>query len=149
MLARTHLVIGAFAMIFFLPHISNKLIFIPVILIASLLPDIDSAFSTLGKSKVLRPLQAFTQHRGMLHSFTFCVLVAIVFAFYLPVLAFAFFLGYSLHLLADSWTVDGIRPFWPSNVTVQGKVRVGGFMEETIFIVFVLLDVVFLVLLFI
>ena len=148
MLMRTHLAIGLFAMIFFLPHVNNKLIFIPAVLIASILPDIDSHFSHIGRSKAMRPLQVFTEHRGMFHSFTFAIIISAIFAFYLPVLAFGFFLGYGLHLLADSWSVEGIRPFWPSHASTHGRVRVGGFMEETIFIVFVILDVIFLVLLF-
>lgn len=147
MLAKTHLAIGLFAMIFFLPHVDNVWVFIPVVLIASILPDIDSAFSTLGKNKAFRPLQAFTEHRGVFHSLTFCAVIAVFFSFYLPVLAFGFFLGYGLHLLADSWSVEGIRPFWPLQGIVHGSVRVGGVIEQGIFITFVILDAIFLVLL--
>lgn len=149
MLFKTHLAIGVFAMIFFFPHVNHKLIFVPVVLIASILPDIDSGFSILGKKKIFKPLQAVTRHRGLFHSFTLCVVVSVLFAMYLPVLAFSFFLGYGLHLLADSWTVDGIRPFWPMKNVLNGSVRVGGIIEETLFITFGLLDVIFLVLLFV
>jgi membrane-bound metal-dependent hydrolase YbcI (DUF457 family) len=149
MLAKTHLMIGILAIAFFLPHVNHKLIFVPVVLIASLLPDIDSGFSTLGRKGIFRPLQAFTKHRGMFHSFTFCILVSLILAFYLPLLAFSFFLGYALHLLADSWTPEGIKPFWPLRPILKGRVTVGGFIEETVFIVFAILDVIFLILLFI
>jgi membrane-bound metal-dependent hydrolase YbcI (DUF457 family) len=147
-MAKTHLAIGIFAMAFFLPYVNHKLIFIPVVLIASILPDIDSGFSTFGKKGLFRPLQVLSKHRGLFHSFTLCIGVSIVFALYLPVLAFAFFLGYALHLLADSWTVEGIKPFWPFKPILKGAVRVGGIVEETVFIVFAILDVIFLVLLF-
>ena len=146
---KTHLAIGVFITAFFLPHVNYKPIFIPVVLIASLLPDIDSGFSIFGRWKIFRPLQILTKHRGIFHSFTFCIAVALLFAFYIPILAFPFFLGYAVHLLTDSWTVDGIRPFWPLKEVTKGRVRVGGTIESTIFFVFIILDLVFLVLLFI
>ena len=149
MLAKTHIAIGFFAMIFFLPHVANKLVFIPVILIASILPDIDSGFSTLGKNGVFRILQLFTKHRGLLHSLSFCIIVSVLFALYFPVVAFPFFLGYALHLLADAWTVEGIRPFWPLKEISQGKIKVGGVVEQAVFFIFVVLDVIFLIFLFI
>ena len=149
MLAKTHLAIGIFAMVFFLPHVNHKLIFIPVVLIASILPDIDSGFSTFGRKGIFRPVQFLSKHRGIFHSFTFCILVSILLAFYIPILAFSFFLGYALHLLADSWTIEGIKPFWPLKTVLKGGVRVGGVIEETVFIVFAILDVIFLALLFV
>ena len=148
MLSKTHLAIGIFAAIFFFPYINNKLIFVPVVLIASILPDIDSRFSKIGKKAISRPIQLFTKHRGVFHSFTFCIIISFVFAFYIPVLAFPFFLGYALHLLADSWTPDGIRPLWPAKKELRGGVKVGGIVEQSVFVIFVILDVIFLVLLF-
>jgi len=141
--------IGFFAMIFFFPLINHKLIFIPVVLIASILPDIDTGFSYLGKRRIFLPLQLLTKHRGIFHSFTFCVVVSILLALYLPVLAFSFFLGYALHLLTDSWTIEGIRPFWPLKTTLKGGVKVGGIIEQAVFMVFVILDLIFLILLFV
>jgi membrane-bound metal-dependent hydrolase YbcI (DUF457 family) len=146
---KTHLAIGVFAVVFFLPYVNHKLVFIPVVLIASLLPDIDSGFSTFGRKKIFRPLQALTKHRGIFHSFTFCILFSVILAFYFPVAAFGFFLGYGLHLLADSWTREGIMPFWPIQEVARGRVTDGGTLEEGIFFVFVILDVLFLFLLFV
>ena len=147
MLPKTHFAIGIFAVVFFLPHIEDKFIFAVVTLIATILPDIDSGFSSLGNKGVFKPLKFIKKHRGIFHSFTLCIVVSFVFALYLPVLAFGFFLGYALHLLADSWTPEGIRPFWPSKHLLKG--RVTGVLEETVFMVFAVLDVVFLILLFV
>ena len=149
MMGKTHLAIGIFAAVFFLPHVNNKLAFIPMVLIASLLPDIDSGFSTLGKKGVFRPIQWMSKHRGIFHTFTLCILISLALSLYLPVLAFGFFLGYSLHLLADSWTVEGIKPFWPLKGELKGKVRVGGTVEQAVFMVFVILDLIFVVLFFV
>jgi len=148
MIKRTHLAIGAFFALFFLPYVVNKFTFVVVTLIASLLPDIDSATSTLGRSKLFRPLQFFIKHRGFIHSLTFCFAVAVIFSFYIPVLALPFFLGYSIHLFADSFTLEGIKPFWPSKVEVRGRLRTGGNVEDGIFLVFVLIDFVLVVSLF-
>ncbi len=148
MLWKTHFAIGIFAVIFFFPHINNKLIFVLVVLLASILPDIDSRFSKIGKMAISKPVQVLTKHRGIFHSFTFCIVISFIFAFYVPVLAFPFFLGYALHLLADSWTPDGIRPFWPAKKELRGGVKVGGVIEESVFIIFVILDIIFLALLF-
>jgi membrane-bound metal-dependent hydrolase YbcI (DUF457 family) len=147
MLIKTHLAIGIFAAVFFLPHINNKLIFVPVVLIASILPDIDTGFSTLGKKRLFKPVQLLAKHRGIFHSFTLCVIVSVIFAFYLPILAFSFFLGYAIHLFADSWTLEGIKPFWPFKTLLKGHVKVGGIIEETVFMTFIVLDIIFLVLL--
>jgi membrane-bound metal-dependent hydrolase YbcI (DUF457 family) len=150
MLKRTHFAIGVFAAIFFYPHVNNPWIFVPVVLVAGFFPQLDYAFSILSKTGVMRPMQqAFINTRGIFHSFTVCLILSVVLAFYFPVYAFPFFLGYSLHLLADAWTVDGIRPFWPLQEITNGRVRTGGTLEETIFFVFVVFDILFLVLLFI
>ena len=148
MLGKTHLAIAIFAIIIFLPHVSHKWIFIPVVLISTMLPDIDSGFSTVGKKPLFRPLQMLTKHRGLFHSFTFTILVTIVLSLYLPVLALPFFLGYGLHLLADSWTKEGIKPFWPLRSVSRGSIKVGGPIEGAIFLVFVLLDVLFSIVIF-
>ncbi len=141
MQGRTHIAIGVFAMFFFLPYVENKLVFIPVVLIASMLPDIDSGFSTMGKRAIFRPIQLFFKHRGALHSLTVCIALSLIFAYFIPVIAFPFFLGYSLHLLADAWTIDGIKPFWPLQEQAKGKVRTGGTTEQLVFFVFIILGI--------
>jgi inner membrane protein len=134
MMMKTHLAIGVFLIAFLLPVINNKLIFCVVVLVASLLPDIDIANSYLGQKKIFRPLQWVVKHRGMIHSFTLCLIVSFMFAYYIPILTLPFFLGYSFHLLADSFTVEGIRPFWPLKKEVEGSIRVSGKREMLILI---------------
>jgi membrane-bound metal-dependent hydrolase YbcI (DUF457 family) len=138
---KTHLAIGAFLVLAFLPHSTFKTIFLIVTLITSIIPDIDTAFSTVGKSKFLRLVQWLTKHRGIFHSFTFCVLISIAIALIFPPAAFPFFLGYGIHLFADSFTIDGIRPFWPLNISASGKITTGGRIEYILFVFFCILDV--------
>ena len=52
-----------------------------------------------------------------------------------------FFLGYSLHLLADSFTKAGITPFWPYSRIAKGHLITGGVVEKGIFFMFVFLDI--------
>lgn len=141
---KTHLAAGVFFALFFLSHVNNKLFFIPIVLIASLLPDIDMSHSFLGQSKLLRPLQWIVKHRGIFHSLTFCLLISIIFALFYPVLALPFFIGYASHLLTDSFTVEGIKPFWPLKKEITGSVRTGGRIESAIFLTLCLVDAVLL-----
>mgnify|MGYP001574918112 FL=1 len=148
MLFKTHVVVAIFVMLLFLPNISREFIFIPTLLISTILPDIDSAFSTLGKSKGFRPLQMFTKHRGFLHSFTFCIIVSLTLTFFFPVLALPFFLGYSVHLSLDSLTIEGIQPFWPNKKTLSWRIRTSGMTETTLFFTFTLADAALIILFF-
>ena len=149
MLFKTHLAIGAFFALLLVPHVSNPLLFFPIVLIASVAPDVDSAFSTLGKNWYFRVLQWLTKHRGIFHSLSFCILLSIVLALIYPPLAFPVFLGYGVHLIADSFTIDGIRPFWPFGISINGRIKTSGRIEDTIFIILCVVDVIVLVSLFI
>ena len=116
---------------------------------ASLLPDIDSAYSYLGQHRVFRPLQFFVRHRGVIHSLTLAVLISLLFSLWLPVVAFPFFLGYAGHLFFDSFSVDGVRPFWPFGREISGRIRVGGSIEWGMFVFFVAVDVFMILSLFV
>lgn len=149
MLRRTHLAIGIGVALYFLPHIKNPFAFFPLMLVSTLLPDLDRNF---GFSKLMfwkKDDSETPNHRGFFHSYTFCVLASILFALFLPILALPFFLGYSMHLFADSFTIKGIKPFWPLKTFSKGKIITGGKIEITLFWVFVLIDSVLLTLFFI
>src|SRR5947207_802327 len=108
MLRRTHLVIGLAIALHFVSHVTNQFLFIFIVLLSTVLPDIDSGFSALGRNWFAKPVQIMTSHRGYLHSYTFAVFASIIISLIYPVAALPFFLGYSFHLLADSFTVLGI-----------------------------------------
>lgn len=140
MMMKTHLAITLFGILFLIEHVHYKFAFVVVALIATLLPDIDNGFSTLGKYNLFRPIQFFTNHRGMIHSYSLCLVLTLILAFYFPIYSLPFFLGYALHLFADSFTLDGIRPFWPAKEVSQGKIKVGGTIENVIFVSFMIAD---------
>lgn len=145
MLLKTHIAIACAVVLLFLPHVNNRLVFVPVLLIAALIPDIDTGRSSVGNKWYLAPAQLFMKHRGFVHSFTICLIISGFFALYFPILALPFFLGYSSHLLADSFTVEGIRPFWPWKAEANGGMRTGGVFEEGVFYSFVLVNILLLI----
>src|SRR3989344_4563820 len=149
MMKRTHLALALAFVLLFLPRVNNKLVFIPLVLFFSFFPDIDSPSSYLGHYKIFRPLQGISGHRGAFHSLTFCVFFSLIFAFFLPILALPFFLGYSSHILADSFTIEGVMPFWPSKRVSSGFIRTGGKKESIVFIGLVVANVILFVRLFI
>ena len=134
MMLKTHLAISIFFIILFFPIVENKVIFSVVCLFATMLPDMDSRFSTIGRKWIVRILNFFSKHRGFFHSYTFLLLITLIFALYLPVVAFGFFLGYGLHLFADSFTHYGIVAFWPSKKVVSGSLKTGGKVEKSFFV---------------
>ena len=140
MLIRTHLTITLMAILFLIDKVEAQYTFVAVALIATFLPDIDTAYSKLGKEKIFRPLQVFVKHRGFIHSFSFLFLIVLAFVLFWPVGALGFFIGYSLHLFLDAFTVDGIKPFYPWGKTSSGKIRTGGKIEIVLFLIFVLID---------
>ncbi len=145
MLFKTHVVMTLFSILFLIEHVQYKFAFVVVALIAGVLPDIDSGFSTLGKRAAFRPVQMLTLHRGLIHSFTLCIFLSLLLTAYFPIYALPFFLGYSVHLFADCFTVEGIRPLWPLKLESKGPLKVGSPLEEVLFIGFCIVDVVLLV----
>ena len=148
MIKRTHLAIGLTVALYFLPFVTHKALFIPIILIASVLPDIDTINSNIGKKKIFRPVQYFLKHRGPLHSYTVLIILSTLLAYFYPSFALPFFLGYSLHLFADSFTVGGIRPFWPFKFNTSGIVKTGGVVDKSLFYTFAIINVFLFILLF-
>lgn len=149
MLLRTHLAFGVLMIILFVQHVNDKLIFIGLVLVATILPDLDSGFSSWGRHLVFRPLQFFVKHRGIIHSFTIGVILSILLAIFWPVASLGFFIGYSVHLICDSFTKEGIQPFWPLKARSKGFIATGGRIEDSIFVFLILVDAILIVLLLI
>ncbi len=139
MLNKTHLSVGVFFMILFLPKVVHQTEYVVVFLIATLLPNLD-AIASGKRGFLLAPLRLFLKKRGLFHSFTFCLIATGILTWFWPIFAFPFFLGYGIHLLADSWTVDGIKPFWPFRIVSKGRIVTGGGFENILFYCFLIAD---------
>lgn len=149
MLIRTHLALIIAVILLFIPHLHNQFLFAVIALAATFLPDIDTGFSTLGKRKEFRFLQFFVRHRGFIHSLTFCLLITLILVYFLPSIALPFFLGYSLHLFGDAFSIEGIQPFWPYRKVSNWRFKTGSLTETSFFVSLILLDILLFFLLFI
>ena len=140
MLIKTHLAISLAAILIFISVVEYKITFVMVVLISTLIPDIDTKNSKMGDHLILRPFQLFVKHRSIFHSFSFLLLVTLFFVLFLPVLSLGFFLGYGLHLFADSFTKEGIQVFYPWKRKSNGWITTGGKTEVSVFVFFIILD---------
>ena len=146
MLLRTHLAFAVLIIVLFVEHVSNQWIFIAMVLAATVLPDLDTGFSSWGRHWIFRPLQFFVKHRGIIHSLTAATLLSVLLAIFWPVGSLGFFVGYSVHIVLDSFTREGIQPFWPLKARSYGFISSGGRIEDSIFVFLILVDVVLVIL---
>lgn len=142
MLLKTHLAFAALIIILFVEHVNNPWIFIAMVVVATIIPDLDLSSSSWGRHLIFRPLQFFVKHRGIFHSFTFAVLASVLLAIFWPVASLGFFIGYSVHLITDSFTKEGIQPFWPFKAKSRGFIASGGTIEKSLFFSLILIDII-------
>ncbi len=150
MLFKTHLAINFFFAMFFSSYMQHKAIFIALVLFATLLPDIDLLNSYIGKRARLlsRIATFFSKHRQFFHSLTCTLLLSFLLFLLSAGIAMPFFIGYSMHIFADSFTVEGVRIFWPSKKRAKGRIRTGGLTERILFFAFIFMDILYLVYIF-
>ena len=148
MLNKTHIAIALFFMLFFVSKFIHVWIYIFVFVIATLLPNLDRGLSFRRLNFTKNSKTGVSRKRSFLHSFTFCLIITALFAWFLPTMAFPFFLAYGTHLIVDSWTIEGIRPFWPLRYIAKGNVRTGGNIEHMIFYSFIFADIILIWFLF-
>ena len=144
MLLRTHVMFAIFMILLFVSHVSDGLVFIIMVLVATVIPDLDSSFSSYGRHLIFRPLQFFVKHRGIIHSFTTAVVLSALLAFWFPIASLGFFIGYCVHIFTDSFTIEGVQPFWPLHWKSNGPLRSGGRIEEVLFFGLIVVDVLML-----
>jgi len=142
MLLKTHFMFALLLIIVFFNFVNNKWIFIGMVMIGTVLPDIDTGFSSYGRHLIFRPLQFFVKHRGIIHSLTLAVILSVLLAVYWPVVSFGFFVGYCVHLICDSFTKEGIKPFWPLKIRSSGFIATGGRIEESLFFSLIFIDII-------
>ncbi|MBI1970803.1 metal-dependent hydrolase [Candidatus Woesearchaeota archaeon] len=146
MMFKTHLAIGFLVGLIAMHYIqpSNQVLFMILILLGSLLPDIDHPNSTLGrKTKIIALL---FEHRGFFHGFLSIIPLLFLLSFILTkVQLIAVALGYASHLLSDALTVEGIMPLHPlSRWRLKGFLRTGAFYEGIFLLGVVVIDVIML-----
>jgi inner membrane protein len=125
--------------IFFLLIVSlfadlNLIFFISSVflLFGTMFADIDEVNSFLGKK--IKIIGYIFDHRGFFHSIfslmLFFVFMILFFGYYY---ALFFAIGYLLHLLLDSFTKEGIKPFI-FGLRISGDIKVGSIIENIIYL---------------
>jgi inner membrane protein len=142
---RTHISLGVliFFILEFLFGFNNKVLSFFLIIIFSILPDIDLHTSYLGKKfKIIsRSFELILSHRGIIHS----IWVALV--LYLLLMRFKLELtviGYISHLILDMFTKKGIKLFWPF-LSIKGFCDTGKLIDIILFYSFSILNIIFLI----
>jgi inner membrane protein len=145
MLLRTHLAINFFFAMLFVNSVQHKTIFIALVLLATMLPDIDNLNSYIGKRAraLSRTVRFFSKHREFFHSLACSLLLGMLLLVIAPNIAFPFFIGYSMHILADSFTVEGVQILWPLEKRSKGPIKTNGLTEKIIFAILIIADIVY------
>lgn len=90
--------------------------FFLTIIISSLAPDLDHDKSVLSQifPWMSKFICRYTEHRGFTHkpiAIAISTVIIYVLSYKLPLIAIAWFIGYSSHIIADGMTVSGIQNF--------------------------------------
>lgn len=132
---KTHLITGAaFGAVaanqgFIEPSLLNTLI----VVVASVLPDIDKKGTTASRKSIL-PFHLLFKHRAFTHS----LLGAALFIFLLNILVAgtwpAFVVGFLAHIISDMLTSHGIKLLWPLDISLRFPITcVTGSLSERVF----------------
>jgi len=154
MTAPTHITFAEFVYLLILTTTGVSLNIVNTILIAvsSLLPDIDTAASLIGKTFpfISTRLERRFGHRTLTHSVIFIACMSVV---SMPLLLFntdlfsTFIVGYTSHPFLDTMTVNGVKLFYPFSTVKcvfplevnnphRYRVQTGGKMDKTLAIIF-------------
>jgi len=143
MLWKTHVAFGILSALAVLPFLmpANLFLFFSVVILSSILPDIDHTKSKISSKIPIIPsiIQLFFKHRGIIHSLPFMALVAYIVNIFLGrELAIAFLVGFLSHLIADGLTISGINFLHPfAQLRLQGFVETGSITETFFFILLI------------
>lgn len=134
----THLVAGLVlaAIITEFFTFQKPLLAIILILVGSLIPDIDEKTSILGRK--FRIIGSVSKHRTFFHGILFLVVCVAALSLIVELkYVLAFTAGFTSHILLDALTPAGVRPFWPSPLKIKGFIRVGSVLEKILFLLLV------------
>lgn len=113
---------------------------ITVCLVASMIPDVDTHYTTIGR--LTKPLSTIIYekygHRTATHSLIFLLLSSLIFYLFSAEIAFFWFFGLLSHVVFDMTTIAGVQFFYPNltrcvlpaNPTL--RIRTGDLKAESI-----------------
>jgi inner membrane protein len=140
MLFPTHVLFGIVAFLITKNWFNNGnvAIFFVLVLLGSILPDIDSPGSKINQWSGIFGKWAtlLAEHRGYFHSvFFFGLLFLLISYFTSYYYGMALIIGYIAHIIGDGITPRGVKIFYPfSKLKFNGPIKVGSFSETVIFL---------------
>ena len=143
MMFQTHLMFSLLIGLYLMERFSNKYLFLILVLIGTMLPDLDNPYSKLGRK--VRPVSSLIKfifgHRKLFHSLIFVSLLFFVIYYILDfkLIGIALSVGFVLHLVLDGLTKEGINYFYPFlKFRVSGFIKTNGILEWFLFCILVL-----------
>ena len=114
-----------------------SLLHLPIVGVASLLPDIDSSSSTLGKQCKL--IAKMFKHRGFLHTPLF---LSLFFLIQDPGLRWSFVIGIASHIFLDMFNAGGIMFFYPFSKRKfkLAKIKSGSWIERILIVLLLITE---------
>ena len=139
MMYKTHLVFALFIGNFLFSYFSESFLFLALVCVGALLPDIDHPESFFGRR--IKPLSIFISqvfgHRGFFHSLFVPLLLYGIFSiiFESSFVGVSLGVGYLSHLVGDSFTQKGVNFLHPfSTFRVSSFLITGGILEYVVFL---------------
>ncbi len=107
-----------------------SLIGILILILSTLIPDIDSSTSTLGKKT--KVFSILFKHRGFFHSLLFFCLIYLLLFFPMKTGYIEFSIGYLSHIFMDFFNYKGVYFFWPLGLKIKGFMKTNSLTEKLI-----------------
>ncbi len=137
MMFRTHLAIGIISALLIHDYFNTGLLFSIVLILSTSLPDIDHQGSWIGRRLWIfsKPINILFGHRGITHSmFVPLGIFGIIYYYGHQAIGLAIMLGYITHILADSFTNEGVKIAYPvSKKAFSGPLKTNGVGEHVLF----------------
>ena len=123
-------------------NIDNEILFVFIVLLFSIFPDIDERKSKIGKKyKLISGIINFLfGHRGFFHSIYVPLILYFIFYNINNEIGIAVLAGYFSHLFMDALTKNGIRPLYPIiSKKINGPIKTNSLFEKILFLIIILL----------
>jgi inner membrane protein len=147
----THLAFGIFLGLLMIKFdfldINNNFLFLIIMIASSTIPDLDIATSIISKKtrNATYAISYFFKHRGIIHSIFVPIILFIITYTINKDIALAIIIGYSSHIILDSLTKTGTRPFVPIT-----KYKIKGFLkthsvEDFMILIFLIILIIIII----
>ena len=150
MMFKTHLFFALFLALLIFNYYNINLVFILILVLASILPDIDHSKSFIGRK--LRPLSWLINfifgHRKLIHSLFFVLILTLIIKMFSNYYL-AFLIGYVSHLFLDLLTKQGLQIFYPLKFKVRGFIKTNGLIEKLFLWFLIVVNLIYVLRIFI